>query len=439
MKEQDVMDYVEELKKYGSHPGLSSITALCEKLGNPQEELKFVHIAGTNGKGSVTAFLTEILKKAGYRVGRYISPTIFEYRERIQIGTRPISKKDLGRLMEQVREACLKLVAEGKPHPTAFEVETALGFLYFKEKRCELVVLETGMGGLLDATNIVKNTVVSVITSISYDHMAVLGRTLHQIAAQKAGIFKQGAEAVVLKADPEVLAVFEQKAGELSVPLRIVDPGKCKHVRSTLSKQSFDYEGMHKIVISMAGRYQIDNACLAIEAIRALRDAGYPVSEKALYEGLLCASWPGRFQVIGKKPCFIADGAHNRDGARRLAESLRFYFTNKRILYIIGILRDKEQDEILKNTCFLADQVLTVPTPGERGMSSYELACMVRDYQPAVTALDSVQEAVEMAYLLADKDTVVVAFGSLSYLGALIKEVEKAGKDHRNENRKSGV
>ena len=182
MTDQEVIDYIEELKKYGSVPGLTNMQNLCEKLGNPQNELSFVHVAGTNGKGSTLAFLSEILQESGYRVGRYISPTIFEYRERIQVNKRPISKKELSRLMEQLKEDCEELVREGKPHPTAFEIETAMAFLYFKEKKCDIVVLETGLGGLLDATNIIQNTLVAVFTSISLDHMGVLGDTLGQIA-----------------------------------------------------------------------------------------------------------------------------------------------------------------------------------------------------------------------------------------------------------------
>ena len=424
MTDQEVIDYIEELKKYGSVPGLINMQNLCEKLGNPQNELSFVHIAGTNGKGSTLAFLSEILQESGYRVGRYISPTIFEYRERIQVNKRPISKKELSRLMEQLKEDCEELVREGKPHPTAFEIETAMAFLYFKEKKCDIVVLETGLGGLLDATNIIQNTLVAVFTSISLDHMGVLGDTLGQIAENKAGIMKPGAVAVALKGEEEVMEVLSRKASSLKIPLLIADPEETDEVKSSLEKQSFCYGCYRDLTITMAGRYQIENAVLALKTVEALERTGLSVKERAIYKGLENAAWPGRFQVLARKPYFIADGAHNRDGAGRLAQTIRFYFTNRRILYIIGILRDKEQDEILRATCPLAQQVLTVPTPGERGMSSYELACKAKEYHGNVTAVDSVEEAVELAYLLADQDTVIIAFGSLSYLGKLIKFVE---------------
>lgn len=446
MNYQEVLDYVEELKKYGSVPGLDSIQRLCSRLGNPQDKLKFIHIAGTNGKGSVLAFCSEILKASGYRVGRYISPTIFEYRERIQIGGRPISKKELCRLMELMKNLCEELVAEGNPHPTAFEIETAMAFSFFAEQKCDMVVLETGLGGLLDATNIVKTTVLAVITSISLDHMGVLGNSLISIAENKAGIMKPGSRAVALKGEESVMEVLERKAQELAIPFLAVDPAEMKGVRSSLEKQSFHYKGYKDLAISMAGKYQLENAALAVCAMEELAKAGFPVKESAIYKGLLLTCWPGRFQILTKKPLFIADGAHNRDAAVRLAQSIRFYFTNRRIIYIIGILRDKEQDEILKATCPLASQILTVPTPGERGLSSYELACMVREYHENVTATDSVQEAVELAYLLADKETVIVAFGSLSYLGNLINIVKaasdkesrkKMGRDSHGKQRES--
>lgn len=428
MSFQETMDYIEGLQAYGSVPGLTNIQNLCKKLGNPQEALTFVHLAGTNGKGSVLSFVSTVLKEAGYRTGRYLSPTVFDYRERLQINGRMISKKDLCRLMTLMKEACEKLVEEGKPHPTPFEIETAMGFCYFKEQSCDIVVLETGMGGEMDATNIVQNTAVAVFTSISLDHMGILGNTLSEIAEQKAGIIKTGCRAVTAKQTPEVLSVLKDRCTKQGVEIAVADAGEAHSIKSSLEKQRFSYKEYRNLEITMAGRYQIENAVLAIETVKALSEKGFPVTEKALYRGLQKAVWQGRFQVLCKKPVFIADGAHNRDGAARLADSIRFYFTNKRIIYIMGILRDKEQDEIIKATCPYARQILTVPTKGIRGTSSYELACEVRNFHDNVTALDSVEEAVELSFLLSDKETVIIAFGSLSYLGNLIKTVENRDK-----------
>ena len=421
---QETLDYIEDLQQYGSVPGLDNMYRLCEKLNHPEEKLKFVHIGGTNGKGSVLALISETLKEAGYRVGRYISPTIFEYRERIQINGRKITKKDLAHEMSIMKEICESLVEEGKPHPTVFEIETAICFHYFLQKECDIVVLECGMGGLLDATNVIQNTMVEVFASISYDHMAILGKTLGEIATQKAGIMKPGSRAVALKGEEEVEQVLLQKAKEVQIPLTFADTSKARGIKSTLEKQTFTYKEHKNVAITLAGRYQIDNAVLALEALDALTLAGLSIPEKAVQKGFLKALWPGRFQVIAKKPYFIADGAHNRDGAAKLAQSVQFYFTNKRIIYIMGMLRDKEQEEVLKVTAPYAEQILTIPTKGARGLSSYDLACMARDYHERVTSLDSVQEAVELAYLMADKDTIIIAFGSLSFLGELIPLVE---------------
>ena len=428
MNYQEVMDYVEYLQSYGSVPGLTNIVNLCEKLGNPQEALSFVHIAGTNGKGSVLSFVSSVLKEAGYRTGRYISPTIFEYRERIQLNSRMITKTDLCRLMTQVKEACDALVREGNPHPTPFEVETALAFLYFKEKNCDIVVLETGMGGRNDATNLIQNTKVAVLASISLDHMGILGNTVEKIAMEKSGIIKPGCRVVSAVQCEEAEKVIENTCYENDVPLTWAKPELAKNIKSTLEKQRFSYGEYKNLEISLTGRYQIGNAVLALEVLAALAQEGYPVSEKALRKGLLQAVWPGRFQVLCKKPVFIADGAHNREGAKRLAESIQFYFTNRQIIYIMGMLRDKEQEEVIKATCPYATQILTVPTKGARGTSSYELAVEVQRYHANVTALDSVEEAVELSFLMADKETVIIAFGSLSYLGRLITVVENRDK-----------
>lgn len=433
MTYKETMEYIEGLQTYGSVPGLSSIINLCEKLGNPQKSLSFVHIAGTNGKGSVLSFISTVLKEGGYTVGRYISPTISDYRERIQVNGSMISKKALCRLIGQVKAACEALVAEGKPHPTPFEAETALSFLYFKEKNCDIVVLETGLGGELDATNLIQNTLVAVITSVSYDHMGILGNSLSEIAAAKAGILKPGALAVTVKQSEEVLSVLQEKSSKRNIPLTVAEPEQMTAVKSTLEKQRFTYKGLKNLEITMAGRYQLTNAVLAIEALTLLSEKGFPVTEKALRKGLKEAAWEGRFQVLQRKPLFLADGAHNRDGAAKLADSVQFYFTNKRIIYIMGILRDKEQEEIIRATCSYAEHILTVPTSGQRGLSSYELACEVSKYHSRVTALDSVEEAVELSLMMADQDTVIIAFGSLSYLGQLMNCVKNREKK-RNRN-----
>ncbi len=426
MTYKEAMEYIEQAGQAGIVLGLDSIRELCGRLGDPQKQLRFVHVAGTNGKGSVSAYLASVLRCGGYRVGRYISPTIFEYRERIQVNDGLITKTAVCRLMERIKEVCDGMTAQGLSRPTPFEIETAMGFLYFQEKKCDIVVLETGMGGLTDATNIVENTLAAVLTSVSMDHMKFLGDTLPAIAAQKAGILKKGCSAVVLRQSEEVMEVIRGKAAELCCPLSEADPEKAANVRYGLEKQSFDYCGMKKLEISLAGQYQIGNAVLALEVLRVLAGRGFPVEEEKLRRGMAEARWPGRFTVIGRKPWFVVDGAHNEDGAENLARSVEYYFKGKRILYIMGVFADKEYEKIIARTHRLADQIITVASPGSpRALPAYELAREVAKVHPKVTAADSLEEAVEMSLLLAGKDDVVIAFGSLSFLGRLMEIVAK--------------
>ena len=426
MNEKEAMAFIEETAGYGIVPGLDSIRELCRRLGSPQKDLKFVHIAGTNGKGSVGAYISSVLKAAGFKVGRYISPVIFSYRERIQVNDRNITVKALCQGMERIKDICEEMAEEGLPHPTPFDIETALGFLYFQEKCCDIVVLETGMGGLLDSTNIVENTLVAVFASISRDHMKFLGNTLEEIAAQKAGIIKKDCSVVTICQKEQAQKVISDQAQSLGCPLTVTEPETIKNIRYGLEKQRFDYKNRKKLEISLAGKCQPENAALALDVIDILMEKGFSVSEEAIVRGLAETRWPGRFTVIRKKPYFVVDGAHNEDAAKRLAESIEYYFTNKRIIYIMGVLKDKEYEKIIRLTAPYAEHILTVTSPrNPRALSAMELAREVALVHSQVTVVDSLEEAVEMSTLLAGKDGVIIAFGSLSYLGRLMEIVEE--------------
>lgn len=427
MNYREAMEYIDDLQQYGSVLGLDGMRELCTRLGNPQDQLKFVHIAGTNGKGSVLAYVSTVLQTAGYKVGRYISPTIRDYRERFQVDGRMISQVGLCKYLELVKKAAEAMVSDGFAHPTPFEIETAVAFLFFLDKHCDIVVLETGLGGSLDATNIVNTTLVAVFASISMDHMGILGDSQQQIALAKAGIIKDKCYVISAKQTPEVMKVLRQAALLRKAKFFTADVGRAKNVRYGVTKQHFSYDKYKNLEITMLGQFQIENAVVAVEVLMALDKSGYPVPEDKLRKGMSETKWRGRFDVIGKKPLFIADGAHNEDASIKLAQSIRFYFTNKRIIYIMGVLKDKEYDKVIRNTYDLAEHIITVTPPvRERALHAYDLAQAVREYHGSVTVADSVQEAVEIAYLLAglDKDTVIIAFGSLSYLGELIDVVE---------------
>ncbi len=428
MKYQEAMEYMKDVGQYGSVLGLDNMKELCARLGNPQDELTFIHIAGTNGKGSVLAYLSTIFKTAGYRTGRYISPVIFEYREHIQVNNRPITKVAFCDCLEEIADAIEGIKRDSLPHPTPFEIETAMAFLYFKKVKCDIVILETGLGGLTDATNIISTAAACVFTSISMDHMQYLGGTLEEIAEKKAGIIKNDCYVISMPQEPIVLDVIRKRAEEKNNPFFPVDEEKISRVKYGVEKQRFSYGQYRDLEITLAGKHQISNAALAVEVVERLKKR-YPIEEKVLRKGLLHTLWRGRFSVIGKKPLFIVDGAHNEDAAKKLAESIRFYFTNKKIIYIMGVLRDKEYDKIIRETYELAQDIITITPPkNERALHAYDLAKEVQEYHPRVTVADSLEEAVELSYLLSDKNSVIIAFGSLSYLGDLIHIVENRDK-----------
>ena len=416
------MDFMDELKKSGIVPGLGSIKELCRRLGNPQDAFPCIHIAGTNGKGSVLAYLSTVYKTAGYRVGAFSSPAVFNPRETIRVDGKNMTKKAYTEGLEKIKEAVETIKADGLPAPTAFEAEVALAFLYFADKKCDIVMLEAGMGGREDATNLITRTLAAVLMPIGMDHMQFLGGTLDKIAYQKAGIIKKGCVAVSAVQQEEAAAEIRKEAEKQG--------GSCifatvpEKIKYGLKKQKFTYRDafgtLHKdMEITIPGVCQTENAAVAIEVVEALnRQNTFVVSEENLRRGLLETSWPGRFEVLREKPYFVIDGAHNEPAAKKLVQSVSAYFSNKRIIYIMGMLKDKEYEKVAEITYPYADQIITVTPPeNKRALSAMDLAAAVSAYHPRVTTAGSVEEAVEMAYLLAGKEDVILCFGSLSFLG----------------------
>ncbi|MCI8597645.1 MAG: bifunctional folylpolyglutamate synthase/dihydrofolate synthase [Lachnospiraceae bacterium] len=424
MTYKEARAFIDETTKYGYILGLETVTELLNRLGNPQDDLKFVHIAGTNGKGSILAYVSTILKEAGYKVGRYISPTIFEYRERIQVNEKYITEEAVARLAEQVQQAGKSMLAEGLSHPTCFEVETAMAFLYFKEMNCDIVVLETGMGGLTDATNVVKTTLVAAFASISMDHMGFLGETQEEIARIKAGIIKPNSIVVSAPQKPEVHRVLQDMCSSQNVEYREVEEEKITDICYGFEKQSFSYKGLKSLMPGLVGTCQIGNASVAVEVMEALKEQGFPVTEEELRRGLSKTIWVGRFTAVDKNPLFVVDGAHNRDAADRLLETLELYFPKKRKIFILGVLADKEYDYMVSRLAPLAERIITLMTPDNtRALPAEDLAKAIRRYNSRVEAADSLKDAVRRAESYAKEDDLILAFGSLSYLGDLVREV----------------
>lgn len=416
MTYEEARAYFDAMKGLGSVPGLDSIRRLLHALGDPQQDLSVIHIAGTNGKGSTAAYIASVLKAGGYRVGRFHSPAVFHELETIRIGEKNISKSDFTKGMEEIRKACVTITGCNYAHPTVFEAETALALWYFRKENCDPVILEVGMGGRLDATNVIEKPLVSVLTSISMDHMAFLGDTLAQIAAEKAGVIKKSCPVVSTLQQEDAMQVITDTCMARSAALYLADPALATSVKRNLTKQKFVYKGM-KLETMLLGNYEIENAVTALLTIDVLKTLGYPVSDARMQKGIRDAVWPGRFEVIGRKPLFILDGAHNPDAAAKLLETLNFHFTNKKIITIIGMLKDKECEKVAEILSGASSHVVTVTPPhNPRALPAYELALLVRPHQSMVTAADSIQEAVELSYLMAGKDDVILACGSLSYL-----------------------
>ena len=418
MNYKEARVYLDEVSKYGSVLGLESMRELLRRLGDPQDELKFIHISGTNGKGSVLAYLSTILSGAGYRTGRYISPTLFSYRERIQVDGEYIEKESLACHVTAIAAAAEDMQKAGLPSPTVFEIETALAFLYFKEKRCDIVTLEVGCGGLLDATNVITTTLMEVIASISMDHTDLLGDTLAKIAAQKAGIIKPDTMVVSAQQKSEAAQVIEDTCKEQHCTLQMVDESKISNVHYGAEGQTFSYKTWENVAISLAGSYQIKNAALALEGVEALRKLGYALSDQQVREGLLHTAWRGRFTTLRRDPTVIIDGAHNPAAALELKESLERYFPGKTLYFVMGMFKDKDYAQVIDLTAPLARHIITVETPGNpRALPARELAEAVGKVNPSVEWADSVAHGVEKALAMAGKEDAVIIFGSLSFLG----------------------
>lgn len=414
--------------KFGSRLGLERMTVLMKKLGDPQDDYKIVHVAGTNGKGSVSRFIYETLLSAGYRAGIYTSPYLEKFNERIEFMGEMIPDKDLLECTDEVLSKVDEMIAEGSESPTEFEVVTAVCFLYFSRKKCDVAVLEVGLGGRGDSTNIVKDPLVSVITSISYDHMDRLGNTIPEIAFEKAGIIKKGSPVVVSTERPDALEVFVKKAEELGSEL--ID---CRKVTEVSVKEEgpsgsvFDIsvsgEEMDDLRISMGGSHQITNASEAFAAVTVLRRS-LEIPDEAVREGFVRAKQPGRFEVLYEPdrnglPWVILDGAHNQDGAKKLREAMEKYFPGKRILTVTGMLKDKDVDGmLLELTGFSKDMIATEPV-NERKLSSYDLAKKIHEMGKLVYEIPKPDDAAALSMSLGKGYDVVLFSGSLYLIGKM--------------------
>lgn len=409
MNYKDALDYINLDDKRGHTGSLDNISRLLDALGNPQDKLKFIHVTGTNGKGSTSNFIAAILKEAGYNVGLFTSPHILEINERIRVNHNPISNEDFGKYMDIVKKAIEQLDFV----PTYFEILIALGFVYFAENNLDIVVLEVGIGGTLDPTNIVKNTLVSVITPIGLDHKERLGDTIEEAAVEKSGIIKNSSVVVSYNNSESVNKIIADKAVEMNSSVKFFDQEKVRIIYSDLSGSRFEYNN-HKYDLTMLGQHQIYNAVMAIMAIDAL-DWNIDGNTKA--RALKNATWLGRMTVVLKDPVFIMDGAHNEHGFEALLKNLKS-LDNPSIILGLGVMKDKDIGPNLDKLTKLAKIVLFTRSEYERAMPEEELSEMFSNIN--YKTFSHISESIDYALKIADKDDLIIFTGSLYVAGELI-------------------
>ena len=412
MSYESALEYIHAVHWVGHKPGLERTRTLLAALGDPHKELRFVHIAGTNGKGSTAAMIASCLEAAGYKVGLFTSPYINRFNERIQVNGRMIPDEALERLVERVRPA-----AEGMADtPTEFELITALGMLYFKEQGCDIVVLEVGLGGALDSTNIIDPPECAVITALGLDHVQQLGPTLADIASAKAGIIKPGSPVVYYGSGPEADEVVRQAAEKAGAPFYKVDFDRLTLRSGSLKELCFDFDGLEGLRLPLVGSYQPRNAAVAITALRAMRARGWEISDQAIREGLARVRWPGRFELLRQSPAFVLDGSHNAHGMRATVQSLRERFPAEKFVFCISIMADKDSDEMLELLLPLALRFVTVTAPSPRAIPAEELAEKIQALGGEAEAAESVPAALERTLALAGEGP-ACALGTLYFSG----------------------
>lgn len=429
MNYEESRKYIQDASSRGSVLGLDNIVNLMNKLGNVQDRLKVVHIAGTNGKGSTSAYITQILIEAGYTVGRYTSPAVFDYMEMFTINNINISEDEYAINMTIIKKAIDEMEAEHMTLPTSFEIETALAYLYFYRNKCDIAIIETGMGGRLDATNIVKSPLVSVLTSISKDHSRFLGETLEEITFNKAGIIKKNCPVVSAIQCDEAAKVIKEEAIKNNSKLIVCN--ELQNVRFNNDKTYGRYVGISNefnVETSMLGTFQIHNIPTAIETILALKSEGFFIYKENIENGIKNASISGRCERINDTPAIYIDGGHNPGAAFNLKNTLEMYFTNRKLVYIIGVLADKDYDTVLSVTGGLANHIITVTPPDNaRSLDGRELLKTALKYNTSAEYADDLEKAVNRGIECAGDDGVLFVFGSLSYLGR-IKEIVRSKK-----------
>ncbi len=419
MNYEQAITYIHSVNWAFCKPGLERITALCRALGDPQNKLRFIHVAGTNGKGSTSAMLASILQKAGYCTGLYTSPYIRTFCERIRVNGENIPKDKLAQLTERIRPIADAM----EDKPTEFELITALAFAYFAECKCDVVVLEVGLGGRLDSTNVIENSALSIITGIDFDHTALLGNTIEEIATEKAGIIKEGRPVLFGGGEGVALDTIRRVAFAKNASLHTVDRSSYQEREATLDGTAFDYAHYTNLHLPLLGAYQPYNAMLVLTAIDLLNGQGFAIDEDAVRAGLLTVRWPARFELLSRAPIIIYDGGHNPEGVRAAVASIKAYFPNQRVNILSGVMADKARGEMIETMRPVTARAFTVTPNNPRALAASEYAAQLASYGISATPYASVAEGVRAAIASSREENVpLVCLGSLY----LYEEVEAA-------------
>ena len=409
----ETLDYIHSVCWKGMMPGLGRTLELLEKMGNPHKDLKFIHIAGTNGKGSTAAMTASILRKASYRTALYTSPYIYQFGERMQVDGELIPDDELIEITEFVKP----LADTMEETPTEFELITCIAFEFFKRRKCDIVVLEVGLGGLLDATNVIPCPEVAVITNIGLDHTDILGNTLEEIAFNKAGIIKENGHAVIYRGTEGVEKVFEDTCREKNTKLKKANFDGLKLKSHDLFEQVFDCGDYKDIHLPLLGDHQLHNAAVVLAVAETLQEIGWKITKEHIYEGIRDVSWPGRFDIVCRDPLFIIDGGHNPQCLEALVKNIQDYLAGRRVIALTGVLADKDYGDMYKPVLPYIEQFVCVTPPNPRRLVATELAEHLQNVGAKATPCDTIPEGVKKAMELAGNDGVVLCFGSLYTIG----------------------
>jgi dihydrofolate synthase/folylpolyglutamate synthase len=421
MNVTEALAYIHSVSWKGSIPGLSRTQELLAKMGSPEKQLKFIHVAGTNGKGSTAAMLASILQTAGYTTGLYTSPFISRFHERMQVNGVSISDEELATITEAVEP----LAESMEDHPTEFELVSCIAFEYFMEHSCDIVVLEVGMGGELDSTNVIDTPEAAVICNIGLDHMEVLGDTVEKIASAKAGIIKKGGDAVIYREKPSVEAVFEDKCRAVGARLTKADFDSLRPVYHSLDGQVFDWGRFHGLRLPLLGEHQLKNAAVVLTTATLLQQKGWRITDDDIREGLEHVSWPGRFEVLRRDPLFIVDGGHNPQCIEALVKNIRDYLAGRELTVLTGVMADKNYDAMYPCVAPYAKEFITVTPLNPRALPAEKLAEYLGQFGKPVTTCLTVADGVMTAIDHAGPDGTVLAYGSLYMVGDIQNAVRQ--------------